>query len=177
MDGIFLRDTGRSITRPAERRSSAFDSVHAFRPSYRAQSRSLPHKRDLPTLYQPQPFESASAGPAYLVTEVGTNVALRQLPLYEGKNRWSVDQLSNPDSTVFRHGGLYGDNILLHGEVRTAYKTTVATRLQRAFDAAVRKHFVKVRAFYVGCAAVALLDTGWRLTAAQQSPSEYDLRR
>lgn len=133
--------------------------------------------RDLPTLFRPQPFESAVAGPAYLVTEAGTEVVLRQLSRYEDQDRWAVDQLANPDSTVLRHGGLFKENVLLHGEVRTAYKTTAAQRLQRAFDAAIRKHFVKVRAFYVGPAAEALLDSQCRLTAAEQCPPEFDLRR
>jgi hypothetical protein len=133
--------------------------------------------RDLPTLFRPQPYESAVGGPAYLVTEAGTEVVLRQLPRFEGKDRWSVDQLANPDSTVLRHGGLYKEKILLHGEVRTAYKTKVAQRLQRAFDAVIRKHFVKIQAFYVGPAAEAMLDSGCRLTPAEQCPREIDLRR
>ncbi|HEY2529281.1 MAG TPA: hypothetical protein VGJ20_15260 [Xanthobacteraceae bacterium] len=133
--------------------------------------------RDLPTLFKRQPFESAVGGPAYLVTEAGTEVVLRQLSRYEGRDRWSVDQLANPDSTVLRHGGLFKENVLLQGEVRTAYKTTVAQRLQRAFDVAIRKHFVKIQAFYVGPAAEALLDTGCRLTAAERCPPVFDLRR
>jgi hypothetical protein len=133
--------------------------------------------RDIPTLFKPQPFESAVGGPAYLVTEVGTDVVFRQLSRYEGKDRWSIDQLANPDSTVLRHGGLYGENVLLQGEIRTAYKTKVAMRLQRAFDAAIRKHFVRIKAFYVGPGAAALLDSGRRLTAAEQCPPEFDLRR
>src|SRR3954471_19547928 len=84
---------------------------------------------------------------------------------------------ANPDSTVLRHGGLFQENVLLDGEVRTAYKTPVAQRLQRAFDAAIRKHFVMIQAFYVGLAAEALLDSGCRLTAAEQCPPEVDLRR
>ena len=66
--------------------------------------------RDLPTLFQPQPFESSIGGPAYVVTEAGTGVVLRQLSRHEGKDRWAVDQLANPDSTVLRHGGLFKDN-------------------------------------------------------------------
>jgi hypothetical protein len=62
--------------------------------------------RDLPTLFQRQPFESSVTGPAYLITEAGTDVVLRQLSRHEGKDRWSVDQLANPKSTVLRHGGL-----------------------------------------------------------------------
>jgi hypothetical protein len=53
----------------------------------------------------------------------------------------------------------------------------VARRLQRTFDTAIRKHFVKISAFFVGPAAEALLDSGCRLTAAEQSPPEFDLRR
>jgi hypothetical protein len=133
--------------------------------------------RDLPTLFRPQPFESAVSGPAYLVTEAGTEVVLRRLTRYEGKDRWSVDQLANPDSTVFRHGGMYGANVLLRGEVRTAYQTKVAMRLQRAFDAVIRKNFIEIREFYVGPGAEALLDSGCRLTEAEQCPPEFDLRR
>jgi hypothetical protein len=136
-----------------------------------------PTARDLRTLFEPQPFESAVAGPAYLITEAGTEVVLRQLSPYEGNDRWSVDQLANPNSTVLRHGGLLNENVLLHGEVRTAHRTTVAQRLQRAFDAAIRRHFVQIQAFLVGPAAEALLDSGCRLTAAEQCPPEFDLRR
>jgi hypothetical protein len=133
--------------------------------------------RNLPTLILPQPFESAIGGPTYLVTEAGTEVVLRQLTRYEGKDRWSIDRLANPDSTVLRHGGLYGNNVLLQGEIRTAYKSKAAMRLQRAFDTAIRKHFVKIKAFYVGPGAEALLDSGYRLTAAEQCPREFDLCR
>src|SRR5205807_118940 len=56
--------------------------------------------RDLPTLFKPHSYESAVGGPADLVTMAGTDVVLRQLSRYEGKDRWSVDQLANPDSTV-----------------------------------------------------------------------------
>jgi hypothetical protein len=133
--------------------------------------------RDLPTLFKPQPYESAVGGPAYLVTVAGADVVLRQLSRHEGKDRWSVDQLANPDSTVLRHGGLFKENILVSGEVRTAYKTRVALRLQRAFDTAIRKLFAKIQAFYVGPAADGLLDSGCRLTAAEQCPPEFDLRR
>jgi hypothetical protein len=133
--------------------------------------------QDLPSLFLSAPFESAVAGPAYLVTESTTSIALRKLSPHVGKERWAVDQLHNPDSTVLRHGGFYGEELLLNGEVRTAYKSSVATRLQRAFDTAIRKHFVKIGAFYVGRHAEALLDAGYRLACAQQSPPEYDLHR
>lgn len=131
----------------------------------------------LPTLFQPAPSESAMSCTAYVVTEAGTSIVLRQLSPYEGKDRWSVDQFCNPDSTVLRHGGIWGRNVLLNGEVRTAHKTKVAARIQRAFDSAIRHAFRKIKAFYVGPQAEGLLDSGWRLTAAEQCPPEFDLRR
>jgi hypothetical protein len=133
--------------------------------------------RELPTIFLPAPHESAIAGPAYVVTESPARIVLRELSPYLGKKRWAVDQLSNPDSTVLRHGGFYGERLLLNGEIRTAYKSPAAMRLQRAFDNAIRKHFVKIRAFYVGSQAEALLDAGYRLAGAQQSPPEFDLCR
>ena len=133
--------------------------------------------RELPTLFLPAPNESAVAGPSYIVTESTATIVLRELSPYLGKERWAVDQLENPNSTVLRHGGFYGEHLLLRGEVRTAYKSPVATRLQRAFDTAIRNAFVKVKAFYVGKQAEALLDAGYRLTAAKKSPPEYDLQR
>jgi hypothetical protein len=133
--------------------------------------------KDLPTLFLPAPHESAVAGPSYVVTEFSATIALRRLSPRLGGERWAVDQLANPDSTVLQHGGLYGERILLRGEVRTAYKSSVATSLQRTFDRAIRKSFSKVRSFYVGSHAEALLDAGCRLTAAKQSPPEYDLHR
>jgi hypothetical protein len=148
-----------------------FDHIHKPRAEH------FRTAQELPTLFRPQPYESATCGPMYLVTEAGTEVILRPLTRYEGKDRWSVDQLANPDSVVLRHGGMYGDNVLLQGEISTAYKTKVASRLQRAFGAAIRKYFVKIGVFYVGPAAEVLLDSGCRLTAAEQCPSASDLRR
>lgn len=134
--------------------------------------------RDLPTLFQPQPYESAICGPMYLVTEAGTDVVLRYFRLNSGEDRWAVDQLANPDSTVLRHGGFYGDKVLLEGDVGTAYKTKAARRLQRAFDDAIQEHFLKIDAhYYVGPGAEALLDSGYRLTADARGSPEYDLHR
>ncbi len=116
-------------------------------------------------------------GPKYLVTEAGKPIAVRELSHFDGQERWSVDQLTNPDSTVLTHGGRYGERILLRGEIRTASKSITASSLQRAFDTSVRRHFVKIKAFYVGKQAEELLDSGYRLTDAEQSPEAYDLCR
>lgn len=132
---------------------------------------------DLPTLREPAPAEASVNCPSYLITETQCPVVLRELPPYNGQSRWAVDQLLNPDSTVLWHGGIYQGKLLLHGRVATASKSSVAQSLQRAFDSQLRKHFVRIKAFYVGSHAEKLLDSGFRLAGAAQSPSEYDLSR
>jgi len=133
--------------------------------------------KELPALFQPAPFQSAIACPTYLVTEAATPVTLRPFTLVSGQRQWAVDQLFNPDSVTLSPGGLFGDNVLLYGRVATAHKTAVSGRLLRAYSSAFRKHFAMVKAFRVGAQAEKLLDGGYRLTAAQQCPAEYDLAR
>ena len=120
---------------------------------------------------------SAISGPAYLVTDTDTEVALRELSPFQGHARWAIDQLANPDSTMLWHGGMYGDSVLLYGRVATASTSRVAASLQRVFESAIKKQFVRVRTFYVGAQAAALLDQGVRLTIGAESPKDYDLRR
>jgi hypothetical protein len=45
----------------------------------------------------------------------------------------------------------------------------------KRIQAAVKKTFSKVKAFYVGPKALALLENGKRLAGAVQSPREFDL--
>jgi hypothetical protein len=104
-------------------------------------------------------------------------VVLRELAPFEGRARWSIDQLANPDSTMLWHGGMYGESVLLYGRVATTSKTRVALSLQRAFESAIKKQFVRVKAFYVGAQAEELLDIGFRLTISAESPNDYDLKR
>jgi hypothetical protein len=133
--------------------------------------------RDLPTLSQPSPSESAANGPAYLVTLGAEPARPRELPAFDGRTRLVIDQLENPASTVLLHGGRYGKHVLLYGRVATTSRAPTALKLQRAFESAIRKSFVRIKAFYIGQAAAVLLDSGVRLTSAVQSPREYDLSR
>ena len=138
---------------------------------------SYAHGSELPTLHSPAPSESAVNCPGYLVTDAEQSVVLRELSIYEGRRRWAVDQLENPDTTVFWHGGLYEETVFLHGRVATVSKSKLAQSLQRSFASAIKKEFVRIKAFYVGAEAAALLSAGCRLTIAKQSPREYDLSR
>ena len=133
------------------------------------------HGNELPTIGVPSPNESAISGPSYLVTLAATPVTPRLIRTECGDS-WVVDQLQNPDSTVLLHGGRY-EQVLLYGRVATASRTPGALKLQRVYEAAIRRSFARVQAFYVGEAAEALLDSGFRLTIGAKSPPEYDLSR
>ena len=132
---------------------------------------------DLPSIHKPSLVDSSAACPAYLVTPHQASVVSREIRRDDGSLIFAVDQRENPESVVFAHGGRFGEDILLHGRVSTASRTPGALKLQRAFESAIRKQFVRIRAFYVGKAAEALLDNGFRLTMAAQSPAQYDLSR
>ena len=127
----------------------------------------------LPTLRMPIAEANASSCPAFLVSEAGTEIVLRGI----AQNMWAIDQLANPDTTMFQHGGMYGNAVLLHGRVASASKTKTSVSLQRAFDSVIKKHFVRIQSFYVGPQAERLLDNGIRLAMGALSPREYDLRR
>jgi hypothetical protein len=135
------------------------------------------HGAELPTLGTSLPLPSAIDGPAYLVMDSNKDVSLREIALEGNVKHWAIDQLENPDTTVLWHGGMHGELVLLHGRVATASKSPIAASLQRAFEAALKKHFRRVKAFYVGAQAESLLDRGIRLTFSAGATNDYDLCR
>jgi len=87
-----------------------------------------------------------------------------------------IDQLLNPDTVVLTPAGVRSEEVVLHGRVATVSNSQPAQRLMRLFSKAFRKHrFEKIRAFWVGPEARALLRAGTRLTISVQSPREFDL--
>jgi len=127
------------------------------------------------TLDKPAPLSSASFGYQYLITPVEQGVVVREVPQRAGGIRYAVDQLANPISITFQHGGFFAEDILLYGRVATCSNHPTSAKLHRAFASAVAKHFARIRAFYVGPEAEGLLRRGCRLTIGADSPREYDL--
>jgi len=127
------------------------------------------------TLGSPAPNPNACGGYAYLVTPADVQVIIREVPQRAGGTRYAVDQLANPISITFGHGGFYAPDVLLYGRVATCSDHPAAAKLYRAFASAVGKHFCRIRAFYVGPTAVDLFHHGCRLTIGANSPRDYDL--
>jgi hypothetical protein len=87
-----------------------------------------------------------------------------------------MDQLVNPDTIEFTPAGMWNEEIVLHGRVATASDTPGSKELMKHFRSALKKHFVKVNAFYVGTSALQLLKQGKRLTLSLQTPRAFDLK-
>jgi hypothetical protein len=119
--------------------------------------------------------ESAIGGDCYLVADADLTINIRKVPQVVGGVRYAVDQFQNPQTVAFQAGGFWAEEILLYGRVGTASDDTGSIGLYRLFASAIRKHFVRAGAYYVGPAAKQCAIQGCRLTIGAQSPREFDL--
>lgn len=119
--------------------------------------------------------DSAINCESYLVVERDTHINMRVIKHVDGSERFSVDQLLNPDSVTFTAAGVWGDAVVLNGRVATTSDSEKSQKLMKLFSSAFRKRFKKVKAYWVGPNAQMLLEAGTRLTIAVQSPSHFDL--
>jgi hypothetical protein len=130
--------------------------------------------QDLPNLGHAS-NESSIACETYLVCEPTTNVVTRRVLRTDGRQVKCVDQLVNPDSVTFTPGGTWNNDIVVAGRIATASDSAISKALMRSFQEGLKKTFNKVKGYYVGPKAMEYLKAGKRLTAAVQSPQEYDL--
>lgn len=119
--------------------------------------------------------DSSAICDAYLVCERETPINLRHLDDVEGSERVCVDQLANPDSVVFLPAGAWDGHSVIQGHVGTASDSPIAKLIMKRFETAVKKLFVKIKAFHVGPNALRSLESGERLTSSVRSPREFDL--
>ncbi|MGA2497789.1 MAG: hypothetical protein ABSH20_08615 [Tepidisphaeraceae bacterium] len=115
-------------------------------------------------------------GPVYLFMPDDLDVRVRVYNLVTGERIGVIDQLANNDSVTLCAGGRRPDNVVIDGDMGTAWKSDFSDSLLRDFASALRKQFVKVKAYWVGPKALAILRSGGRLTHALQSPPLYDLK-
>jgi hypothetical protein len=69
---------------------------------------------------------------------------------------------------------MWNEEILLAGRVGTASNSEESQKLMKRFHSAIKRRFIKVKAYWVGHGALELLRSGNRLTIAEQSPREFD---
>jgi hypothetical protein len=115
--------------------------------------------------------------PFYLIIKDDTEIVIRTVPQSSGGARYAIDQAKNPESIVFKSGGVYQNNIaLLAGQIGTTLNNPISMDLFNLFSKFVKKHFVKIDGCLVGNEAKELLENGVRLTSSVKSPLLYDLK-
>ena len=126
---------------------------------------------ELPTLATGIPLAPRNSGRQYLA-------AIRRLPFEPrpiGGGVYAFDQLANPHSIVLTHSVIAAEQVLVPGSVSTSTDHAASVQLQKRFVAAIRKGFVRVRAFWLGPEAHRAWQSGWRLTSDPGTSQEYDL--
>jgi hypothetical protein len=112
----------------------------------------------------------------FLITNFGTPVTATRVEQFDGKIRFHVDQELNPDSIVFTPAGEWKRQMIIAGLFATLSSSSQAQGLMRLVSAAIKKHFTRVKGYWVGPRALLRLRNGFRLTMAEQSPPIYNLR-
>jgi hypothetical protein len=118
--------------------------------------------------------DSSTACEAFLVCHPQTLIISREIQGVCG-NRICIDQLANPDSIEFKPAGIRNDNAMLHGRIGTASDSQFSQFLMKRFEVAIKRSFLKIRAYYVGPNAFRLLASGKRFTISLQSDRIFDL--
>jgi hypothetical protein len=113
---------------------------------------------------------------SYLVVLKERSVEVRSVCENDGVVRYRVDALFNPAAVQFTPGGRWSEDVLLYGVIASSDHPDSQT-VMKPFATHIRKSFKKIKAFWVGPHAEALLDAGKRLTIAEQSPREFVLTR
>jgi len=114
---------------------------------------------------------------SFLAFEAATPVRARPIDRTDGMRRYAVDQLVNPDTVTLTPAGAWRVRMLLQGRLATVSRTATAATLFKRFRAAFKGRCTPVRGVWVGADALGLLDSGYRLTIAEQAPRELDLTR
>jgi hypothetical protein len=122
------------------------------------------------------PSGQAITEPAFLVMFRQNPLVVDDVPQRAGGVKFAVDQLKNPDSTVFWPGGFHSPEVLVSGRIATIGATDTAKTLQKDMVRTVTRGFRRIGMFWLGPDAMKLFEAGARLTTSVQSPPEYDLR-
>lgn len=114
---------------------------------------------------------------AYLVVIHGDPVNLRVVVQREGGQKYAVDQIENPHAIALQTGGRLADQQLIAGQLGTVGNNKRSDELHSLFAGVMKKRYEKIKSYYVGPEAVAMLDSGVRLSATRRSPPTFDLVR
>ena len=124
------------------------------------------------------PVGDQNQAKVYLLINRRDNPNLRTVELRGGSMKVIYDQMSHPDSIVFRAGGRVNDlSCIIPSQIGTISDKVWSIALYKDLLSLVKKRFTKIKSYYVGAEAMEKLDQGYRLTTNIKSPVEYDLKR
>jgi hypothetical protein len=129
---------------------------------------------DLPDLGRAAARASVEC-PYYLASPSAAGFQTRAVTATDGVRRYYLDQRENQQTVEVCPGGEWEQGVLISGRVATSSDSPESLALFSRFDRALRRHFIRVRAYLVGTEAQRRLSAGWRLTTAAHSPRTYDL--
>jgi hypothetical protein len=117
-------------------------------------------------------------GHCYLVVDAAAQVPVLAVTQKSGQVQHMIDLDRAPPALILRTGGVFGERVLVAGNVGPVGQREESLALYRAYASELLRRFEKIKAYQVGPEAVRLLDTGWRMvTISVRSPAGYDLRR
>ncbi len=122
--------------------------------------------------------ESGVSSAAFMVSHQDTKNHMNAFCGNKGERRWTLDNCDNEETVILRLGGLWSDEIVIEGLMDTLHtENSVAQGLMKWFQSALRREgFNKIDGRWVGSEALAMLNAGKRLTQAEQSPRQFDLK-
>jgi hypothetical protein len=113
---------------------------------------------------------------SYMVSPYPNVPTPKQSFTSDGTARYDLYTGNHLDTIRLIHAGRWQDMIIA-GLIDTMGTQGKAQTLINAFHSAIKKNFTRVNAYWVGPQAHAEWLQGRRLTGAEQSPPEYDLRK
>jgi hypothetical protein len=113
----------------------------------------------------------------FLVSDKDEKITARKVIQIKGNTKFSFDQKENPQTIVLAPGGLFENQYLIQGNVGTVSEDKKSLAIFKLFEKNIKRHFKKIKSFYVGKEAEDLLNNGMRLTANIKSPEIYDLKK
>jgi hypothetical protein len=120
--------------------------------------------------------ETGSMSKGYMVSHRDTKNNMQPSVTRRGVKQWNLFNADNEETVMLSTAGLWND-MLLPGIMDTLHETPVAQQLMKWFLAALKAEgFIKVDMYWMGKEALEMWKAGKRLSQAEQSPPEFDLK-
>ena len=155
-------------------------SIQYFRRENLEQPEFVAYSRfqNVPDIYNRKKEKNNNIGSQYLVLNEGITISHRVIKLKKGGLRYTIDQVTNPQSIVLNTGrNIKKLNTILPGALGTVSENPSSLELFKIFHRTIRKTWEKVQSYFIGPEATVILDSGGRLAIGINSPVLYDLKR